>query len=858
MKRKIVSLVIVGVALAYLTWVQGLSGQAPATSPAEDSFQKTVLPVLSKNCFVCHSAKLHTANLNLEAFRDSSAAVKEKDVWNKVLDKISTGQMPPRGLPAPSKTEVASVTGWIEGLLGKPIGPTIPDGNPGRVTARRLNRVEYKNTVEDLLGVQVKAAEEFPVDDSGYGFDNNGDVLTLSPLLMEKYMSSARKLSQIAVFGETIPPKPTLLALLMPKKGPEAPSTSSSSIILPYSMRGSMYTKLSFPVDAEYEFRVRVLNHRDPFLDYSAPKEQFLALLEAATHKFFETKESGAPPPGAQPTGGNGGNGGGTPARVRGPRRPLTPEELQARLEKSRKAYPPVEMALTIDGKKVLSSFIEGDTSYEYDRGAFIVRVPLKAGEHYIRASFPELADVDDPRRNINPDGRRRLYVEFTEVAGPYNPSSAPSESHKKIFICEEKTPACARRIVENLSQLAFRRPVTAAEIDPLAGLVALAQRQGDSFDEGVRLAVQAILISPSFLFRTEIDPKPLAGAAAGAHPVNDYELASRLSYFLWSSMPDSELFRLAKEQKLHDPAVLEGQVRRMLADAKSNALVENFAGQWLGIRNLDRKPPDPNRFPTADDELLDYMHTETNMFVAAMIREDHSILDFIDAPFTYLNGPLAAHYGIEGVRGEQFRRVELNTPQRSGILTQGSILTVSAYPTRTSVVTRGRWVLENLLGTGPPPPPPNVPSLVESDIGASASLRQKMEQHRANPSCAVCHMQMDPIGFGLENYDASGAWRSMDGKFPIDASGTLPDGKSFNGAKGLEGVLRSQSDLFTHNLTEKLLTYALGRGLERFDKPTVDTIAEDVAAHGYKFSALLMDVVNSKPFRMRSGEGER
>ena len=750
MKRKTLILASVILSFVYFAWVKGLSAQAPEASPIEDSFQKTVLPVLSKNCFTCHSTKLHTANLNLEAFRDSSAAIKQRDVWNKVLDKISTGQMPPRGLPAPSKAEVASVTGWIERLLGKRNGPAIPDGDPGRVTARRLNRVEYKNTVRDLLGVQVNVADEFPVDDSGYGFDNNGDVLTLSPLLMEKYMSSARKLSQIAVYGETFPPKPTLLALLMPKKGPEPLSgSSSSSIILPYSIRGSMYAKLSFPVDAEYEFRVRVLNHRDPFIDYNAPKEQFLALLEAAEQKFVGAQKGAASSPSGQ------GNGGEPPKRIRVPRRPLTPEEIQARREKSRTAYPPVEMALTIDGKKVLSRFIEGDTNYEYDRGAFIVRVPLKAGEHYIRASFPELANVDDPRRNINPDGRRRLYIEFTEVAGPYNPSSAPSESHKKIFICGEKTPACARRIVENLSQLAFRRPVTANEIDPLAGLVALAQRQGDSFEEGVRLAVQAILISPSFLFRTEIDPKPLAGAPAVAR-VNDYELASRLSYFLWSSMPDSELFRLAKEHKLHDPAVLESQVKRMLADSKSSALVENFAGQWLGIRNLDRKPPDPDRFPTADDELLDYMHTETNMFVAAMFREDHSILDFIDAPFTYLNGPLAVHYGIEGVKGEQFRRVELNTPQRGGILTQGSVLTVSAYPTRTSVVTRGKWVLENLLGTPPPPPPPNVPSLVESDIGASASLREKMEQHRANPSCAVCHLRMDPIGFGLENYDAA------------------------------------------------------------------------------------------------------
>jgi len=295
-----------------------------------------------------------------------------------------------------------------------------------------------------------------------------------------------------------------------------------------------------------------------------------------------------------------------------------------------------------------------------------------------------------------------------------------------------------------------------------------------------------------------------------------------------------------------------------MLADSKASALVDNFAGQWLGIRNLDRKPPDPDRFPATDDELLDYMHKETNLFVAAMFREDRSILDFIDAPFTYLNGPLAQHYGIEGIKGEEFQRVELAGSQRGGILTQGSILTVSSYPTRTSVVTRGKWVLENLLGTPPPPPPADVPALAEQEIGSSASLREKMEQHRANPACAVCHLQMDPIGFGLENYDASGEWRTHDGKFPIDASGILPGGKSFNGAKGLEELLKSKSVLFAHNFTEKLMTYALGRGVERFDKPTVDRIVADAAARNYRFSTLVMDIVNSRPFLMRTAEGAK
>ena len=832
-----------------LALVQAIPGQAPAPASVQQTYQKTVLPVLAKNCFACHNEKLNTARLNLEAYSDPGVAVKQIQVWANVLSKVSTGQMPPAGSPAPSKAEIGAVTSWIEGLLGKVSTPPLPDGDPGRVTARRLNREEYNNTVRDLLGVSVRPADAFPVDDSGYGFDNIGDVLTLSPLLMEKYMSAAKRLSQLAVFGEPLPPKPTVLAVLLPKKGPEISVGSSGGLILPYSMRGTMYLSYVFPVDAEYEFRVRVNNHRDMNgVSYDAPLEKFLGSLESAKHG--PTFQEGAAPQ-------EGGGGTPRPAKgPRGPRRPPTPEELKAREERARLAFPPMRMVITVDAKQIAEDFIEGDTNYKYDHAPTVARVPIKAGEHFIRASFPELADLDDPRRNMNPDGRRRMYVEDAVIAGPYNPSPEPPESRRRIFICNDKTAACAREIVENLSRRAYRRPVTQQEVDQLAGLVSLAQRQGDSFDEGVRLAIQAVLMSPNFLFRVERDPRPVAGRSAVPHRINDYELATRLSYFLWSSMPDAELFRLAKEHKLGQPAVLEAQVQRMLADSKATALVDNFAGQWLGIRNLDRKPPDPDRFPATDDELLYYMHKETNLFVTAIFRENRGILDFIDAPFTYLNGPLARHYGIEGVKGEEFRRVELTGSQRSGILTQGAILTVSSYPTRTSVVTRGKWVLENLLGTPPPPPPPDVPVLAEQDIGTSASLREKMEQHRANPACAVCHLPMDPIGFGLENFDASGAWRTHDGKFVIDASGTLPGGKSFNGAKGLEAILKSKSDLFARNFTEKLMTYALGRGVERFDQSTVDAIVADAATHNYRFSTLVMDVVNSKPFLMRGAEG--
>jgi Protein of unknown function (DUF1592)/Protein of unknown function (DUF1588)/Protein of unknown function (DUF1585)/Protein of unknown function (DUF1595) len=443
----------------------------------------------------------------------------------------------------------------------------------------------------------------------------------------------------------------------------------------------------------------------------------------------------------------------------------------------------------------------------------------------------------------------------------------------------------------------AYRRPVTEDELKAKLDLVALAQREGDTFQEGIRLALQAILASPNFLFRIEANPRPRAGSAGSSqpssaataakqdpayvrragpvlrtrqspapilqtrqleYPVSDVELASRLSYFLWASMPDAELMKVAEAGTLRQPAVLEAQVRRMMADPKRSNLVENWAAQWLQLRNLGRTKPDPKRFPTVDDELLDAMRKETMMFVETIIKEDRSLLDFIDAPFTWVNGPLARHYGIKGIDGEEFQRVALDGEQRSGVLTQGAILTVSSYPTRTSPPVRGKWVMENLLGTPPPPPPDDVPQLNDSNIGVEVSLRERLEQHRKDPNCAPCHVVMDPLGFGLENYDAVGAWRTHDGKFPIDSSGTLPGGQSFAGSKELKEILKTKSDAFVNNVTEKLLTYSLGRGLERSDRPTVEAIGRQVKASDYRFSALVMEVVKSKPFQMQTLEGAR
>jgi hypothetical protein len=866
----------VAISAAFAT--RTLNGQAQATQALAAEFQQDVLPVMAKSCLGCHNDKSRAGQLSLEALRDPATTATHTAVWQSVLEKVSAGAMPPPTATALTEAERTAVLNWIKKLPGLSVATTT-EAMAGRVTARRLNRVEYNNTIRDLLGVAARPADDFPVDDSGYGFDNNSDVLSVSPLLMEKYMQAAENISRLAVYGEVVPPKPTRLVRMMNRRSQDAYDTSvsegTSGIYMPYSLRGAMYGNYTFPVDGEYEFRLRIANFRGDDADIT---DEERARRAEERRKLFEQRrlEREKAQAEGQAAGGTGRAGGA--GRGGGPRREPTPEELRAREEAARKAAPPRKLILTVDGAPVITTVIEGTGTFGYSQGEFTARATVKAGERFLRASYPELADLDDPRQNINPDMRRGLFVDYLDIVGPFNPSAAPPESHKKIFICSQTTQQCARTILSSLMEKAYRRPVTDEELKSKLELVALAQKEGDTFQEGIRLALQAILSSPSFLFRVEANPRPRAdvaprampnvlartqgprsGAAAAPrveeYPVSDIELASRLSYFLWASMPDDELMNVAKSGTLRKPAVLEAQVRRMLADPKGYNLVENWAAQWLQLRNLGRTKPDPKRFPTVDDELLDAMRKETSMFVDAIIKEDRSLLDFIDAPFTFVNGPLARHYGIAGVNGEEFQRVALDGEQRSGILTQGAILTVSSYPTRTSPPVRGKWVMENLLGTPPPPPPDTVPQLNDADVGTEASLREKLEQHRRDPNCSPCHVLMDPLGFGLENYDAVGAWRTLDGKFPIDSSGTLPGGQSFTGSKGLKGILKGKADTFVHNVTEKLLTYSLGRGLERFDRPTVEEISRQVKANNYKFSALVMEVVKSKPFQMQTVE---
>ncbi|MFN7998533.1 MAG: DUF1592 domain-containing protein [Bryobacteraceae bacterium] len=727
-------------------------GICVAASAADPVFDETVRPFLAKNCALCHNTKMNTAGLNVEAPRE--------DTWANILERLRTGQMPPKGLPRPPAAEVQQVTAWIQARLEAAERDRKPD--PGRVTAHRLNRFEYNNTIHDLLAVDFRPADNFPADDSGYGFDNIGDVLSLSPVLMEKYLDAAETIARLA-----IPIGPTPRATLDKLKAD--PSRHSRDLDV----------QKRFPVAGDYEFRISVTGRR--------------------------------------------------PAK-----KPQT-----------------VKVALWVDGQ--LLRIFEREVDREQPR-MFETRISLAAGDRDIKAVLL-LADPDEGDPSQPED--RKPFVEWIETRGPFHAGMSLPPSYHRIFGCGHAPgahrPECARKVVEALARRAWRRPVTESEIRSLVRFVDMAQREGDSFDQGVRLALEAVLVSPHFLFRVERDPDP--NNAAAAHTVDNFELASRLSYFLWSSMPDDELLAAAQEGSLRRPEGLEAQVRRMMRDPKSKQLVANFAGQWLELRNLDSIRPDPDKFPEFDSGLRDAMRQETTLFFNYVMREDRSILDFIDGSYSFLNERLARLYGIQGVDGDQFRRVDLSGAERSGVLTQASILTVSSYPTRTSPVLRGKWLLENVLGTPPPPPPPDAGALDEDQVNLNGTVREQFEKHRSKPACFSCHSRMDPLGFGLENYDAIGRYRTHEGKFPVDASGTLPDGRSFNGSAQLKAILKADHDAFAHCLAEKMLTYALGRGLEPYDRPAVAQICRKLATSDYRFSSLILGIVNSLPFQMRRGE---
>lgn len=835
-------------ALGVLTLLCAADEPAATETAGTAVFTNSVQPFFAKNCNGCHNAKLKTGGLNLEQYADTTPAARNREDFEKVLRKLQAGEMPPKDLARPSEAELNVVTKWIQarfGVTGRNSG-----GDYARlIKVRRLNRVEYNNTVRDLLGVDVQPANDFPQDDSAYGFDNIAQALSVSPLLMEKYLATAERVARTAVFG---PDLKTTTEAFLPPLPRRMEFTNGVHITFPayYSMTnydetglsqpGSFHKTYRFPADGEYLIRIAAAGFRP---NGSDPGEATFWLDGKLVRTFpveVDTEQSGFE------------------------RRPdhwdvrtrisAGPHELTIAFPRQFHGLPtvfggPSPSKVAYDPCKVTNA---GSPRCL----ALVLKALNNPNNENFNPTTPErvqrVKDVIERAKvfDATPPTFEGMSVHEVDITGPDNFKKGPSpEAVRKIFICGSPDgpadAACERKIIANLAYRAFRGPMNPQTVDQLAGISQGARKRGGSFREGISLALATILASPSFLFRIDSD----ATSGQAAQPASQYALASRLSYFLWSSMPDDELLRAAERGNLSQPDMLRTQVRRMLADPKTQALVENFAGQWLEIRRLESAQPDRERFPDFDEHLRASMIKETELFFQYVMRQDRSVLDFINGPYSFLNERLARHYGIPGVTGTNFRKVDLTGTRRSGILTQASVLAVSSYGNRTSVVLRGKWILENILNAPPPPPPANVPSLDEDAVGSSASLRQQMEQHRKNAACASCHTRMDPLGFGLENYDAVGAWRQLDGKFPIDSSGVLPDGRTFQGADGLKSILADNRDAFAECLAEKMLTYALGRGLSRDDHPAVRQIVSRMAAGDYRFSSLVDGIVNSPLF---------
>jgi hypothetical protein len=750
--------------------------QAATVTPPKPSavdaagFDANVKPILKNTCSGCHNPSLTSGGVNLLPYLDSSTVADDRASWEKIYQKIESGEMPPKGIPRPPQAKMSALLDYLRSEFDKADAAVKPD--PGRVTAKRLNRNEYRNTIRDLLAVEFRAEKDLPTDDSGYGFDNIADILSVSPILMERYLNAAETISSRAMGADPLPKR---------------------------------------PIETVCELKTRTLRR----LDYST--------VEATQRIDFDGEYNV---------------------------RFGFPGERGADAK-------PVKMAFYMDGQLLNTMDVETKPSKLVYFNPFSdgeTRVYLPEGDHVFRAAFLN----DDFVKQFTNDkdaysDKKNKYIGSITFVGPF-PAKVEKASRKRILICDPASGArCVDSILTNLARHAFRRPVTRGEVAGYLKFVNMAKAHGQSTEQGIQLALEAMLVSPDFLFRIERDPNPLDSGTA--HRLSDIELASRLSYFIWSSMPDDELLKLAETNKLHEPAILNAQVKRMMTDKKAAAFADNFAGQWLEVRNLDSITPDPVKFPEWTPELKEDFRSETRLFFQYVLSENRPISEMIDARYTFLNESLAKYYGIEGVKGPDFRKVDLTTDQRGGILTQGAVLAVSSYPNRTSPTIRGKYILSNVLGTPPPPPPPDVPPLDDSKVGSDVSLRKQLEAHRSNPVCASCHSKMDVLGFGLENYNAIGKWRTMDGKFAVDVGGTMPSGKSFQTAAGMRSVLVGSLPQVSRCLTEKVMTYALGRGMQPYDNPALNQINKNLAANAYHFQTLIFEVVRSLPFQSRRGE---
>jgi hypothetical protein len=769
----------------------GAAFLAAATPPAQNSSAASSAiahrATLDKYCISCHKAPTPVAGLRLDTL-DTANFESNGATWEKLARKLRNREMPPAGMPRPDAATYDTLVTYIETGRDR-LAQVKP--NPGRPTLHRLNRTEYGNAVHDLLALEIDVAELLPADDIGYGFDNIGDVLQVSPVLLERYLSAARKISRTAVGDPTIPA--SYQTYDVPHGLIQRDRASESA---PVGSRGGTIVRHLFPVDGDYEISVTLQRNRE---------YEYLGLERE--------------------------------------------RKLDLRLDDQRLQL----FTIAANSKKVvLGAGIAPDAHLK-------IRVPVKAGTRELAATFLKDTVLREGIIERVRDDDVTMYFEGVAsitVGGPFSVQGpGDTVSRDRIFVCHPSSAveqeACATKVLSNLAHRAYRRPVTAGDMTQLLALYRAGTQNG-GFEAGVRLALQKILVSPDFLFRAEVDPP---GAARGSvYTISDIELASRLSFFLWSSIPDDQLLAVAEAGRLSDPVVLQAQVKRMLADSRSQALVKNFSGQWLFLRNVERIAPDTTTYQYFDENLRQALAKETELLIESQVREDHSVADLLSTDYTFLNQRLAEHYGIKGVYGNEFRRVKLEDPNRYGLLGQASILAVTSYPNRTAPTIRGKWVLEQLLGTPPPPPPPNVPSLKDDATTQKLTMRQRMEQHRANPTCAVCHRMMDPLGFALENFDGLGGWRDSvaPGSGPIDSSGALPDGTKFNGPAGLREVLMRKKDLFVDTFTERLLTYALGRGLEEYDNAALRKITRDAAADNQKWSAIILGIVKSTPFQMR------
>jgi mono/diheme cytochrome c family protein len=780
--------------IALVFCASALLKAAPQQSaPASPSEYRALL---DKYCVTCHNDRLKTAGLLLDK-ADVSHVSEGAEVWEKVIRRLRAGTMPPQGLPKPEKNAVDGFTSYLETTLDT---AAIAKPNPGRSVAHRLNRSEYANAVRDLLSLNIDPAQYLPSDDESYGFDNIADVLKLSPVLLERYMSAAWNISRLAV-GD-----PNIQASMATYR--VRPDLSQGGHIpgLPMGTRGGISVKHTFPLDGDYTLRIRL---------WRTTQDQIRGLAE--------------------------------------------PNQIEVTVDGAR-----VVLA-TIGGKADYEAMVRssGESQADIDR-RLTFTIPVKAGERTVNVAFLKRADALDDHA-YEPFERTTIdpvtwfgdpHVDRISLTGPFNVrGQGETPSRRKVFVCHPAKGAddvpCAKRILANLVKQAYRRPATDTDIEGLLSFYQKGKNKG-GFEGGIEMALRAVLSDPEFIFRYEADPVNIA--VNTAYKLNDLELASRLSFFLWSSIPDEQLLTVAQQGKLKDPVVLDQQVRRMLADKKSQAFIDNFSGQWLYLRNLRSIVPDPQEFPDFDDNLRAAYERETELFFESIVREDRSMIDLLTANYTFVNERLARHYGIRGVSGDNMQRVTLTDENRFGLLGKGSTLIVTSLATRTSPVQRGKWILSNVLGTPPPAPPPNVPPLKENaDGGKKLSVRERMEAHRANPACAACHKIMDPIGFSLENFDAVGTWRSKgeDGG-KIDASGQLADGTPVNGPASLRKAIAAKPDQFVATVTEKLMTYALGRGVDYNDMPAIRGILRNAAKENFKFSSVILGIVKSTPFQMR------